>query len=177
MNEPMEKFVKKPVVVEAFQMTKERRWDNKDWPGWLSQAWNKVSPSAEGAMWCDREKPHEQLYIGTLEGVLKVSFGDWIIRGVKGEIYPCKPDIFEATYEKARSLMSESHVAEVQAARDEWDRPAAPVKSLAELAKSKGWKLKYALFNPLQVIMEFESEAKTRAFLESNKLSRRGSLE
>ena len=78
--------------------------------------------------------------------------------------------------EKARSLMAEAHVAEVQSARDEWDRPAAPA-GLAELAKSKGWKLKYALFNPLQVIMEFESEAKTRAFLESNKLSRRGSLE
>lgn len=39
------------------------------------------------------------LDIPTLEGVMTASPGDWIIRGVKGEIYPCKPDIFEATYE------------------------------------------------------------------------------
>jgi hypothetical protein len=39
------------------------------------------------------------IYIPTLEGVVVASPGDWIIRGVKGEFYPCKPDIFEATYE------------------------------------------------------------------------------
>lgn len=37
----------------------------------------------------------------TLEGTMRVSLGDWIIRGVQGEFYPCKPDIFEATYEPA----------------------------------------------------------------------------
>jgi len=42
----------------------------------------------------------DPLRIRTLEGELIVSPGDWIIRGVKGELYPCKPDIFEATYEK-----------------------------------------------------------------------------
>lgn len=41
------------------------------------------------------------LHIGTLEGVMAAAPGDWIIRGVKGEIYPCKPDIFEATYDPA----------------------------------------------------------------------------
>jgi hypothetical protein len=41
----------------------------------------------------------EGLYIETLEGTMKADNGDWIIRGVKGELYPCKPDIFEATYE------------------------------------------------------------------------------
>jgi len=41
------------------------------------------------------------LHIGTLEGVMAAAPGDWIIRGVKGEIYPCKPDIFAATYEPA----------------------------------------------------------------------------
>ncbi len=39
-------------------------------------------------------------HVHTLEGWLKVSLGDWIIKGVKGEYYPCKPDIFEATYDK-----------------------------------------------------------------------------
>lgn len=41
------------------------------------------------------------LIIHTLEGHMQASYGDWIIRGVKGELYPCKPDIFEATYELA----------------------------------------------------------------------------
>ncbi len=41
----------------------------------------------------------ESLYIGTAEGEMRASPGDWIIRGVKGELYPCKPDIFAATYD------------------------------------------------------------------------------
>lgn len=41
----------------------------------------------------------EYLIIATLEGEMLANIGDWIIKGVKGEIYPCKPDIFEATYE------------------------------------------------------------------------------
>ena len=42
----------------------------------------------------------EEIYIETLEGVMKADKGDWIIRGVKGELYPCKPDVFDLTYEK-----------------------------------------------------------------------------
>lgn len=42
----------------------------------------------------------EEVYIETLEGVLKADKGDWIIKGVKGELYPCKPDVFKMTYEK-----------------------------------------------------------------------------
>lgn len=94
------KYRKKPVVIEAFQMTKERRWDNSDWPVWLHQAWQK-EPSEKGALFinpnCDE---NEELCIYTLEGDHDVNWGDFIIQGIKGEIYPCKPDIFEATYEK-----------------------------------------------------------------------------
>lgn len=43
----------------------------------------------------------EEVYIETLEGVMKADKGDWIIKGVKGELYPCKPDVFKMTYEKA----------------------------------------------------------------------------
>lgn len=43
------------------------------------------------------------LGIVTLEGIMHISKGDWIIRGIKGEYYPCKPDVFEATYEKVES--------------------------------------------------------------------------
>lgn len=94
----MPKFRKKPVVIEAFQMTEYRRWHNVDWPEWLHAAWSKDF-NEDGALWCDLEEPHTYLHIGTMEGVLNIEWDDWIIQGVKGEIYPCKPDIFEATYE------------------------------------------------------------------------------
>lgn len=96
------KYRKKPVVIEAFQMTEARRMDNAEWPMWLHQAWNKAR-DAEGALQrVDMAAPlPDALEIVTLEGKHRVSWGDWIIRGVKGEIYPCKPDIFDATYEPA----------------------------------------------------------------------------
>ena len=96
------KYRKKPVEIEAFQMTEERRWNNVDWPQWMHLAWNKPD-NEEGALNClqesDRTEGECDLWICTLEGVHKVTFGDWIIQGVQGELYPCKPDIFEATYE------------------------------------------------------------------------------
>ena len=92
----MGKYRKRPVVIEAFQMTNERRWDNSEWPAWLHLAWNS---KGEGAMWCAKEKPNDTLYLGTKEGAHVVSWNDWIIQGIQGELYPCKPDIFEQTYE------------------------------------------------------------------------------
>lgn len=101
----MAKYRKKPVVIEAFQMTKERRWDNSEWPNWLNRAWQ--GGAGEGGVWPDPDKPDAEGYhsaaelvCGTLEGVYHIDWNDWIIQGIKGEIYPCKPDIFEATYEK-----------------------------------------------------------------------------
>lgn len=89
----MPKFTKKPVTIEAFQITEETSKDNKDWPNWLNEAWQK--PKIEpGAVY----PGGEMLAITTLEGIMSVSPGDWIIQGVKGELYPCKPDIFEQTY-------------------------------------------------------------------------------
>ena len=94
----MVKYRKKPVVVEAFQMTEARRWDNSEWPHWLNIAWN--SDPGEGALGIDFNDPTgNRLVIGTKEGVHKVMWDDYIIRGVQGELYPCKPGIFEATYE------------------------------------------------------------------------------
>ena len=46
-----------------------------------------------------RTKPREAILIDTLEGTMRANHGDWIITGIAGERYPCKPDIFEATYE------------------------------------------------------------------------------
>ena len=90
------KFRKLPVEIEAFQMTKERRWDNSEWPEWLNLAWN-FEADIDGAFFCMNHG--QELYIRTLEGKQRVSWDDWIIQGVQGEIYPCKPDIFAATYE------------------------------------------------------------------------------
>lgn len=93
------KFRKKPVVIEAFQMTKERCADLADWPDWLLEAW-MLDRGTPGSLYPTKAGMGDgTVSIGTLEGQLLVSFGDWIIKGVKGELYPCKPDIFEATYE------------------------------------------------------------------------------
>jgi len=95
------KYRKKPVVIEAFQITKEKRQSNMDWPEWLHKAWNKEF-SEEGALSCEdypNSNGNDRLVIRTLEGVLTVDWNDYIIQGVKGELYPCKPDIFNQTYE------------------------------------------------------------------------------
>lgn len=76
------KFRKKPVEIEAVQWLKAG-----DHP--------EVKIHTQGG----DVFVNGQHYIDTLEGKMLVTPGDWIIRGVKGELYPCKPDIFEATYE------------------------------------------------------------------------------
>lgn len=99
------KFRKRPVVIEAFQMTKERRWDNLEWPTWLHMAWQ--ADPGEGSVWIDPDaliaKGHEsaaELVCGTLEGVDRIDWNDWIIKGIQNELYLCKPDIFEITHER-----------------------------------------------------------------------------
>lgn len=76
----MAKFRKKPVVIEAEQFSVHAPLPFREW-----------------GIVCFG--PEEGWYVQTLEGPLRVSDGDWIIRGVKGEYYPCKPDIFAATYD------------------------------------------------------------------------------
>ncbi len=86
----MGQYRKKPVVIEARQITETN--------------------SEEIAVWCGGESYQRYAFgepqckvilIHTLEGDIEGVTGDWIIRGVQGEFYPCKPDIFEATYEPA----------------------------------------------------------------------------
>jgi len=76
------KYCKRPVVIEAMQWTGDNRQEILDFIG------------VEGGFWHDGI-----MVIYTLEGTLNASYGDWIIKGVKGEFYPFKPDIFDATYE------------------------------------------------------------------------------
>lgn len=95
----MPKFRKKPIVIEAFQMTQKERSTNVDWPEWLNRAW-QLDRKQVGALYPTEEgTPDGTLSILTLEGTHLVSWDDYIIQGIAGEIYPCKPDIFEATYE------------------------------------------------------------------------------
>ena len=95
------RYRKKPVVVEAFQITRDTRTDNRYWPEWLHDAWN-TPHDVPGAIY-PSEFPEsdgrDKLTIHTLEGKLLVEWGDYIIQGVNGEIYPCKPDIFDKTYD------------------------------------------------------------------------------
>jgi hypothetical protein len=95
----MSRFRKKPVVIEAFLWTEGRRSDNHGWPSWLNEAWQKDMESVGSFYFHSTSMGTERFYIGTLEGTHEVRFGDWIIQGIKGELYPCKPDIFDATYE------------------------------------------------------------------------------
>jgi hypothetical protein len=86
------KYRKKPVVIEAFQWTGGP--DREEDPVWACIA------IKEGTMYFENMgTPEVSLMIKTSEGVMRASQGDWIIFGIKGELYPCKPDIFEATYE------------------------------------------------------------------------------
>ena len=83
----MPKFRKKPVVIEAFKWTGDEY--QLDDPSWICEAIERGDVTINF--------PH--LHIETLEGTMTADAGDYVIQGVKGEIYPCKPDIFEATYE------------------------------------------------------------------------------
>lgn len=98
-------YRKKPVVIEAFQMTPARRWNNVDWPNWLHEAWNSGHGEAGGVFPANDHFPDaaDELAIWTLEGIHLINHGDWIIQGVRGELYPCKPEIFAATYEPAEA--------------------------------------------------------------------------
>lgn len=78
------KYRKKPVVIEAIQ------WDGIN----TEQVLTFVRPKGIKAF-----KDH--LIIPTLEGEMRADLNDWIIRGLRGEFYPCKPDIFEKSYEAA----------------------------------------------------------------------------
>ena len=87
----MAKYRKKPVVIEAFQFYDNQDENTNAYPRWLVKAF------VDGIIYGTKA---ENTFIKTLEGDHLVSDGDFIIQGVKGELYPCKPDIFEMTYEK-----------------------------------------------------------------------------
>lgn len=86
----MAKYRKKPVVIEAIQWTGDNYNEICRFTG-MKLGRTRITFSPEGTS--------DQLIILTLEGDHRANIGDYIIRGIKGEFYPCKPDIFVATYE------------------------------------------------------------------------------
>lgn len=86
------KFRKRPVVIEAIQYTAKSSFQIRQWANGKAVESPVLEPT--------QDNPTGQyLQIHTLEGTMCANIGDWIIKGVNGEFYPCKPDIFEKTYE------------------------------------------------------------------------------
>jgi hypothetical protein len=110
-----QQFRKKPVVVEARQLIDDLR-NHTEIATWITVNGGDVDvPFAESC-----------LYIKTLEGRMKAEIGDWIIKGVANEFYPCKPDIFEKSYEPAEGASApESAEAKLTAIRAYLERQAS----------------------------------------------------
>jgi hypothetical protein len=88
----MAKYRKKPVVIDAIKWTGEN----------VSEVLDFAANTGISPLWGDDFKINNEtkcFEILTLEGTMSANVGDWIICGVRGEFYPCKPDIFDATYE------------------------------------------------------------------------------
>lgn len=97
------KYRKKPIVVEAFQYDGDLKNTDGDYyvPAWAIKAYE------DGVLHYEELKQDKLpygLFIDTLEGTHHVSVGDYVIKGVKGELYSCKPDIFEESYEVYHAL-------------------------------------------------------------------------
>jgi len=89
----MAKYRKKPIVIEAMKLTRNFASNVIEWLKNENAAYSdyNLGEFAEDSCY---------ILIVTLEGVMEAQEGDYIIKGIKGEFYPCKPDIFEASYEK-----------------------------------------------------------------------------
>lgn len=98
------KYRKLPVVIEAFKFDGDLIDTHGKYyvPDWAAQAFIK------GDLFYANENSKLapcELFVKTLEGSMHVSVGDYVIKGVNGEVYPCKPDIFLKTYEKVDDLL------------------------------------------------------------------------
>lgn len=94
------KYRKKPVEVEAWHFTDEMK----------DRVYNEVRQYQSNIYASFEEKTKPCLMIPTLEGEMRASIGDYIIKGVNGEFYPCKADIFEKTYEATDGICVGNHV-------------------------------------------------------------------
>ncbi len=102
MRSAPSQYRKKPVTITAVQWTGENLKTVTE----FIDVKPEISSMIAGMMWDRYEEAVSKngLKIPTLEGVMSANIGDWIIRGIKGEYYPCKPDVFAATYEPAEVI-------------------------------------------------------------------------
>jgi len=105
----MGQYRKKPVVIEA-QQIKDSDFDNPH-------------PNPDLIQHITYNPVTREVYIQTLEGTMTGVVGDWIIKGVKGELYPCKPDIFEATYDKVENAETIDPAQVGRSLRSNWTLP------------------------------------------------------
>lgn len=100
------RFRKKPVVIDAWAID----FNNTPYPEWVDEAFAKDETATGFIDWCPTG---EGLYINTIEGHMQAKVGDYLIRGVAGELYACRADIFAATYEA-------EHIALASASAGGW---------------------------------------------------------
>lgn len=86
----MGRFRKKPVEVEAWEFTREALKSTDSWVRLYGNELHLISQYAGEVLYIE---------IDTLEGTMRANLGDYIIKGIQGEFYPCKPGVFKATYE------------------------------------------------------------------------------
>lgn len=97
-------YRKKPVAVEAARFT---NLNAPDIVRWIGDDKAKMKLESDEAWKLGKAPPIFSIMISTLEGDMKAMPGDYIIKGINGEFYPCKPDIFEKTYEAVEQLKEE----------------------------------------------------------------------
>ena len=96
----IKKYIKKPVQIEAIQLKEDNIIEVFDFLDGANYKGTKSTEELED--FSQMMLKQDYIEIETLEGMMKASFGDYIIKGIKGEFYPCKPDIFIATYEEVK---------------------------------------------------------------------------
>ena len=117
------KYIKKAVVIDAIQV-KANNFDRIcDFMGCTPE--QVLNPMSDIDEFGDSRDPYLGVIIDTLEGKMQANIGDMIIKGVKGEFYPCKPDIFKATYDKAPQDYKDRMRVEYYDLNERWNKLGA----------------------------------------------------
>lgn len=161
----MSKYRKKPVVIDAWQWNFSERQEPD--PTWIRDALNHW-PDVGGISFEPEHTDGPRICIATLEGVMVATPGDYIIRGVKGEIYACKSDIFEMTYDRVDDTAKptpgthDREVEEFNRGFDDYGRGVPYAEEPHDITEDQwrvGWA--WAAFEPLRTskaILEGENK-------------------
>jgi hypothetical protein len=93
------RYRKRPVVIEAIQFGNAEWADKPSWRARSLPSWLIEAQESDALTYRFESEDYWYFFVRTLEGEMRGGPDDWLIRGVQGELYPCKPDIFAATYE------------------------------------------------------------------------------